>query len=144
MERGEVDGICESLDSVEARRPNWIPTGAVSVLLQGGAKPNPDLKGVPFVVDLAQTPDDRQAIEFLYIGQGIGRPFVAPPGLPPGRLKMLRDAFDATMSDPDFIADAKRQKFALNAETGANLEALVKKAYATPKPIIARITDLIK
>jgi len=144
MERGEVDGICESLDSVNARRPTWIPTGTVSVLFQGGAAPNPELKGVPFVFDLAQNPDDKQAIEFLYIGQGIGRPFIAPPGLPSDRLKTLRDAFDATMKDPDFIAEAERQKYALSPEDGAHLEALVKKAYATPKPIIERITNLIK
>ena len=56
MERGEVQGICESLDSVKVRRPDWIPSGTVSVLFQGGTKPNPELKHVPFVVDLAQKP----------------------------------------------------------------------------------------
>ena len=75
------------------------------MLFQGGIKPNPELKDVPFVVDLAQKPEDKQAIEFLYAGQGIGRPFVAPPGLPPDRLKMVQDAFAATMKDPDFIAE---------------------------------------
>jgi tripartite-type tricarboxylate transporter receptor subunit TctC len=144
MERGEVQGICESLDSVKARRPDWISSGTVKVLFQGGAKPNPELKGVPFVVDLAQRPDDKQAIEFLYIGQGIGRPFVAPPGLPPDRLKMLRDAFDATMKDPAFIAEAKLRKFDLSPEEGAHLQALIDKAYATPRPIIERIATLIK
>jgi tripartite-type tricarboxylate transporter receptor subunit TctC len=144
MERGEVQGICESLDSVKARRPDWISSGTVKVLFQGGAKPNPELKGVPFVVDLAQKPEDKQAIEFLYIGQGIGRPFVAPPSLPPDRLKMLRDAFDATMKDPAFIAEAKLRKFDLSAEDGAHLQALIDKAYATPHDIIARIAELIK
>jgi tripartite-type tricarboxylate transporter receptor subunit TctC len=144
MERGEVDGICESLDSVESRRPTWIPSGTVRVLFQGGAKPNPTLKGIPFVADLAGTPADKQAIEFLYIGQGIGRPFVAPPGLPPDRLKMLRDAFAATMKDADFVAQVKKRRFALDPEGGQELEALVKKAYATPKPIIERITRLIQ
>ena len=56
MERGEVQGICESLDSVKARRPDWISSGTVSVLFQGGAEPNPELKDVPFVVDLAHKP----------------------------------------------------------------------------------------
>ena len=144
MERGEVQGICESLDSVMARRPDWISSGTVSVLFQGGAKPNPELKGVPFVVDLASKPEDKQAIEFLYIGQGIGRPFIAPPNMPPDRLKILRSAFDATMKDPDFIAEAKLRKFSLDPEDGEQLEALVKKAYATPKPIIDRIATLIK
>jgi len=144
MERGELDGVCESLDSVKARRPDWISSGTVSVLFQGGAKPNPELKGVPFAVDLAKTAQDKHAIEFLYIGQGIGRPLIAPPGLPAATLKILRDAFDATMKDPAFIAHAKKRRYALDPETGRELEALVKKAYATPKPVIDRIAKLIQ
>ena len=88
MERGEVEGICESLDSIKIRRPDWIPTRKISILFQGGAEPNPELDGVPFVLDLALTGEQRQALEFLYAGQGIGRPFVAPPDLPPDRLKI--------------------------------------------------------
>ena len=144
MERGEVDGICESLDSVIGKRPDWIASKKVNVLFQGGTEPNPALKGVPFVVDLARTAGDRQAIEFLYAGQGIGRPFVAPPGLPPDRLKMLRDAFDATVTDPDFVSDAKRQMLDVEPEDGAHLEALIRKIYATPKPVVDRIGELIK
>jgi tripartite-type tricarboxylate transporter receptor subunit TctC len=144
MERGEVQGICESLDSIKIRRPDWISSGTVAVLFQGGTKPNPELKDVPFVVDLAQKPQDKLAIEFLYAGQGIGRPFIAPPNLPPERLKMLRDAFDATMKDPEFIAEAGLRKLTLDPEDGEHLEALIKKTYATPKPIIDRIAKLIQ
>ncbi len=144
MERNELQGICESYDSVMVRRPDWIPKHVISVLFQGGAKPNPELKDVPFVVDLAQKPEDKQAIEFLYAGQGIGRPFIAPPGLSPETLKMLRDGFDATMKDPDFIAEVKLRKLALDPESGDQLEALVKKTYATPKPIVDRIGKLIQ
>jgi tripartite-type tricarboxylate transporter receptor subunit TctC len=144
MERGEVDGICESLDSVNVRKPDWISSGTVSVLFQGGIKPNPTLKNVPFVVDLATKPEDKQAIEFLYAGQGIGRPFIAPPGLPPERLKMLRDAFDATMTDSEFIAEANLRKLTIDPENGEQLEALIKKTYATPPPIIDRVAKLIQ
>jgi len=144
MERGEVQGICESLDSIKNRRPKWIPDGTIALLFQGGTKPNAELKGVPFVVDLASKPEDKQAIEFLYAGQGIGRPFVAPPGLPPDRLKMLQDAFAATLKDPDFIAETERYHLTLDPENGEQLEALVKKTYATPKPIIDRIAKLIR
>jgi tripartite-type tricarboxylate transporter receptor subunit TctC len=144
MERGEVAGICESLDSVKNRRPDWIPNGTIALLFQGGIKPNAELKDVPFVVDLAQKPEDKQAIEFLYVGQGIGRPFIAPPGLPPDRLKMLQDAFAATMKDPDFLSETAHYHLALDPEDGAQLEALVKKTYATPKSIIDRIAKLIQ
>src|SRR5437016_4296752 len=144
MERGEVDGICESLDSIKIRRPDWIPTKKVSILFQGGAEPNPELAGVPFVLELARAAEQRQAIEFLYAGQGIGRPFVAPPHLPAERLKMLREAFDATMQDADFIAEAKNSKLELAPEDGAHLATLILKIYATPKPIVDKVTSLIK
>ncbi len=144
MERGEVDGICESLDSVSGKRPDWIPQKKVIILFQGGAAPNPELKGVPFVLDFAKTEADKQAIEFLYAGQGIGRPFVAPPGMSPEITKMVRDAFTATMKDPEFIADAKKQKLDVEPETGEHLAALISKIYATPKPIVQKIAELIK
>jgi tripartite-type tricarboxylate transporter receptor subunit TctC len=144
MERGEVDGICESLDSVHGKRPDWIEKKTVTLLFQGGAQPNPEIKDVPFIRDLAKTEDDKKAIDFLYAGQGIGRPFVAPPDLPPETLKMLRDAFNATMKDPEFVAEVNQRKLDLHPETGETLEALIKKIYATPKPIVERIGELIK
>jgi len=144
MERGEVEGICESLDSIKNRRPDWIATKKITILFQGGAEPNPELKGVPFVLDLARTPEQKQAIEFLYAGQGIGRPFVAPPDLPADRLKMLRDAFNATMKDADFIADTRKVSLELEPEDGEHLAALIAKIYATPKPIVDKVTALIK
>jgi tripartite-type tricarboxylate transporter receptor subunit TctC len=143
MERGEVDGICESLDSVVGKRPDWISGRRVNVLFQGGAEPNPEIKAVPFIVDLAGE-QHKQAIEFLYAGQGIGRPFVAPPDMPADRVKMVRDAFSATMQDPAFIEDVKKQKLDLEPEDGEHLAALIKKIYATPKPIVDRIAELIK
>ena len=144
MERGEVEGICESLDSIKIRRPDWIATKKISILFQGGAEPNPELDGVPFVLDLALTGEQRQAIEFLYAGQGIGRPFVAPPDLPADRLKMLRDAFNATMTDPAFVGEAQKSKLDLEPEDGEHLAVLIAKIYATPKPIVDKITSLIK
>ena len=99
---------------------------------------------MPFVLDLARNAEERQVLEYLYAGQGIGRPFVAPPDLPPERLAMLRAAFDATMKDPEFVEDAKRSKLDLEPEDGAHLAALINKIYATPKPIIDRVANLIK
>jgi tripartite-type tricarboxylate transporter receptor subunit TctC len=144
MERNEVDGICESLDSVIGKRPDWIATKKVNVLFYGGVKPTIDLHGAPFIVDQARNAEEKQALEFLYAGQGIGRPFVAPPDLPADRLKMLRDAFNATMKDKDFIADANKQKLDVEPEDGEHLEALIRKVYATPKAVVDKIGELIK
>ena len=144
MERGEVEGICESLDSVNQRKPDWIANKTVHVLLQAGAETHSKLKGVPNVMTLARNDGEKQVLEYLYAGQNIGRPFVAPPDLPPERLKMLRGAFDATMKDPEFAADVKRNKFDLEPEDGAHLAALIDKIYATPKAIVERVSNLIK
>jgi tripartite-type tricarboxylate transporter receptor subunit TctC len=144
MERGEVEGICESFDSVKQRKPDWIPKKTVNVLIQAGASSPPELKGVPNVLDLAKTDDERKTLEYLYAGQDIGRPFVAPPDLPPERLKMLRDAFAATMKDPAFAEEVKRNKFELEPVGGEELAALINRIYATPKPIIEKVSDLIK
>jgi len=144
MERGEVEGICESLDSIMQRKPEWIPNKVVNVLLQAGAESRPELKGVPNVLTLARTPEETQVLQYLYAGQDIGRPFVAPPDMPPERLKMLRDAFDATMKDADFAADVARSKLDLEPESGEQIAALIAKIYATPKPVIERVSRLIK
>ena len=144
MERGEVEGICESLDSVHGKRPDWVEKKTVTLLFQGAAQPNPEIQEVPFVLSFAKDEDTKKAIEFLYAGQGIGRPFVAPPDLSPAVLKMMRDAFNATMKDPEFIAEVKQRKLDLAPYSGEQLEALIKKIYATPKPIIAKVGELIK
>ena len=144
MERSEVDGICDSLDSIMQRRPEWIPNKVVNVLLQAGAESRPELKGVPNVLTLARNAEEKQVLEFLYAGQDIGRPFVAPPDLPADRLKMLRDAFSATMKDPEFVADVQRSKLDLEPEDGEHIAALIARIYATPRPIVDRVANLIK
>ena len=144
MERGEVDGMCESLDSVTGKRPDWLKMKTVTVLFQAGAEPNPKLPGVPFAPDLATTEEQKQTINYLYAGQGIGRPFVAPPGMPPERAKMLQDAFWATMKDPEFVADAAKNNLEAEPEDGAHLLALMQRIYATPKSVIDRVGALVK
>ena len=144
MERGEVDGICESYASVWRRHRDWIEKKTINILFQGGAAPDPALKGVPFILDFAKTEEQKSAVRYIYAGQGIGRPFVAPPDLEAGRLQLLRSAFDATMKDPEFLAEAKKSKLDLEPESGAYLEALIRQIYATPKPLIEKIGGLLK
>lgn len=144
MARGEVDGMCESLDSAISKRPDWIVEKKLLLVFQGGAQPNPTIKDVPFILDFAKTAEQREAINYLYAGQGLGRPFVAPAGLAPERLGMLRAAFDATMTDQEFVADTQKAKLTLAPETGEALATLVAKIYATPPAVIERVSKLIK
>lgn len=143
MQRDEVQGICESFDSIRSRRPDWLAKKTINILFQGAAEASLDLPGVPLIQELTRNPEERQAIEFLYAGQGIGRPFVAPPGMPPDRLSMLRRAFDATMKDPEFVSDVRRQKLDLDPIDGERLGALIIRIYATPKSVVDRVRALM-
>jgi tripartite-type tricarboxylate transporter receptor subunit TctC len=144
MERGEVEGICESFASVKNKDPEALKNRTLNVLFQSGTERHPEMKDVPLVSEFAKTEAEKSAIEFLYAGQNIGRPFIAPPDLSPEVKKMLRDAFNATMEDPEFIADAAKAKLQVEPLNGDNLEALIKRIYATPKPLIDKIGELIK
>jgi tripartite-type tricarboxylate transporter receptor subunit TctC len=143
MERGEVDGLCESWDSAYNKRPQLFKDGTFKVLFQAGPEVEAEIKA-PSIFTLTKTPEQKQALEYLYAGQGIGRPFVAPPDLGADRVKMLRSAFNATMKDPEFLADAKKSKLDVHPSDGEKLEALIKRIYATPKDLVARIAVLIK
>lgn len=144
LDRNEVDGACLPLETVSTLRPDWIPGKKVNVLFQGGAHPPTELKGVPFIVDLARTPEQKLAIEFIYAGNNLGRPFIAPPDMAPELVKMLRDAFNATMQDPEFRAEAKKTKLDVAPADGGQVAALIQRIYATPKAIVDKVAELIK
>jgi tripartite-type tricarboxylate transporter receptor subunit TctC len=98
---------------------------------------------VPAVVDLVTKPEDRQLLE-LMVGPGaVARPFVAPPGLPANKAALLRRAFDATMQDPEFRAEAGRIQADLAPSTGEEVQERVKRIYATPRPVIERVKKLL-
>jgi len=143
MERGEVEGYCQTWDSAYNARPALFKDGTFKVLFQAGSELHPDIKA-PSIFAFAKTPELKVALQYLYIGQGIGRPFIAPPGMAPATVTMLRDAFNATMKDPEYIADVKKMKFEHDPKDGRYLETIIRNAYATPKHVIDRVAALIK
>ena len=144
LERGEVDGICESLDSVSGKSPGWREKGVFNAVLHGGLEPDPHLEGVPFVFELAKNEEDRQALRFLYAGQAIGRPFVMPPDVPKSRVELMRKAFAATMKDPEFLAEAGKMKLDVDPVSGEKLEAVIGDLVATPRSVIDRVGQFMK
>ena len=146
MERGAVRRCLRS--PRQHQRPPSAQSGSrrekSRCSCRAGAEPDPTLANVPFVLDLARNAEERQAITFLYAGEGVGRPYVAPPDLPPERLTLLRSAFDATMRDPDFISDARSQKFEAKPRNGLYLEDLVRRIYDTPPAVVDRVTPLLR
>ena len=114
LERSEVDGRCGwSWSSVLSTHEAWIRDGRLKVLLQMSQSPNPELTamGVPWVMDLAETEEVRQILNLVFVRLAVGRPYIAPPNVPADRVEALRRAFNATMIDPEFLADAGRTRF---------------------------------
>jgi len=138
-ERGEVDGLCGlSWSTLKGRYPHWLGERKANILVQAGIKTQAELPSVPTATDLAKEPEQRQILNLILIGQAMARPFAAPPGIPADRKAALIAAFDRTMRDPDFLAEAARLNFEVNPVTAARLDALLAEAYATPKDVIAK------
>jgi hypothetical protein len=116
----------------------------VKVVLQLTDRKLPELAGVPSVLDVAASPDQQAILKLVIARQTMARPYVAPPGLPPDRLKALRDAFDATMTDPEFLADAKRQNLDVRPVSGAEAEALIREVYASSPEVVKRAAEFMK
>jgi tripartite-type tricarboxylate transporter receptor subunit TctC len=139
IERGELDGVCGfDTASFEAQKPDWYLTKLTNMIIQVGIEPDPELekKGVPSLWKYVAG-RNREVAELILSQQEFHRPFVAPPGTPERQLAILRDAFERTMKDPTFLADAKRQKLDIAPKSGAIVSALIKKVYGAPKDLIA-------
>jgi tripartite-type tricarboxylate transporter receptor subunit TctC len=137
LERGEIDGECDSWNSLKATKADWVKDKKINVVAQMTIDKHPDLPDLPLIVDLAKTPQEKAALQFLLAPQKSGRPFAAPPGIPADRAQALRQAFDASMNDPDFLAYAKQAELDVEPMTGQAVEALIAAAYKTPPESIA-------
>lgn len=144
LERGEAEGICGlSWSTIKASRPHWIKDKLLNVIVQVGVDKLPDLPDVPGALDLVTEPDKRQVLELILIRQEIGRPIVLPPGVPADRVAALRKAFDATLRDAAFLAEAEKAGMEIEPLTGLQVETMLAKAYGAPPAIVARMVDLL-
>jgi tripartite-type tricarboxylate transporter receptor subunit TctC len=145
LEGREVEGICGlSWSTLKASRPDWIRERKLNVILQMAFDKLPELADVPSALDLVADPVSRQILELILIRQEMGRPFVAPPGVPADRVAALRAAFEATMRDPEFLAEAQRFQMEIDPLTGEQIGRLLAKAYATPREIVRRAAELVE
>jgi tripartite-type tricarboxylate transporter receptor subunit TctC len=147
IERGEVEGVCGwGWSSVKAQRPAWITNGAVNIILQVGIDALPELTqmGVPTVWKYLKDETDREAVRLVVGQQVMLRSYIAPPDTPPEQLNTLRMAFDETMQDKDFLADAEKQRLSIAPLSGGKIQELVAKMYATPKDVVERARTLLK
>jgi tripartite-type tricarboxylate transporter receptor subunit TctC len=145
LEGGEVEGRCGwSWSSIVASQPDWLDNEQINVLVQMGSNPHPDLPDVPTLSSLIESDEDQALINLILARQPLGRPFLAPPGVPEERVEMLRQAFMDTMEDPEFIAEAERIALELNPLSGEELQQIVQGVYDnTSDELAARARDIL-
>jgi hypothetical protein len=144
MERGEVDGRCGwSWTSIVSRNREWLNEKRIRITLQIALAKHEDLPDVPLITDLVSDPRQAAALKLIVSRQGIARPFAAPPAVPPERIEALREAFDATMRDPDFIAEMRSQALDVRPLSGAAVQALMRDIYASPPDVVKLARDIL-
>lgn len=145
MERGEIQGRCSwSLASIKATRKKWLDENKLNFLLEIGLKSSNKMPGVPIITDFVSNERQRQILELLLAANLMGRPMLAPPDLPADRLAALRGAFDKTVADPTFVAHMEKIGLGVSPLPGDEIEALLKRIYATPKDVIKAAGEATK
>jgi tripartite-type tricarboxylate transporter receptor subunit TctC len=145
LERGEVDGVCGmSYSTLKTMRPDWFRDRKLNIILQIGLHKLKELPNVPSAIDLVSDANARKVLELILIRQEMGRPFALPPSVPAERVNILRQAFDETLKDPAFIAEAAKLQLEIDPLSGGEIEALLKTAYGAPKEVVASAAALAK
>lgn len=146
MERGEVQGRCAiPWSTVKATRRDWIDDKKANFLMQFSLAKHSDLPNVPLVTDLAKTDEQRKILKLIFGRQVMGRPFALPPGVPKARVAELRKAFDETMVDKDYLADAAKMKLEVKPVSGERIERLIDDIYKSASPaIVHEANEMIK
>jgi tripartite-type tricarboxylate transporter receptor subunit TctC len=142
MERGEVEARNNSWSSWKTTKAQWLADKKIAVIAQAGPRAA-DLPA-PSLEEQARTPDERRIIELVVSGTQFGRPFTITPGTPPERVKALRDAFQAVMTDKDFVAEAAKLNFDINPVSGEKLQAVAGKVVSTPKELAAKARHFLE
>ncbi len=144
MERGEVDGRCGwSWTSILSRNREWLTDKRIRITLQIALAKHEDLPDVPLITDLVSDPRQVAALRLIVSRQGIARPFAAPPAVPPERIEALREAFDATVRDPDFLAEMRSQALDVRPLGGAAVQGLMRDIYASPPDVVKLARDML-
>ena len=144
MEKGELDGtFATGWGAVKTDQPDWIRNRTIRLLVQHGLTRNRDLPDVPLLLDWAKTPEDRQLLQILMARTAFAKPYFMPQDVPADRLAAMRRAFDRTVADPDFLADALRLRVEPEAPmTGEQVAETVAQFAATPQAVVDRINAM--
>jgi tripartite-type tricarboxylate transporter receptor subunit TctC len=145
IERGESQGFCSSgFATMELLRPDWVRERKINYIVQLAMEKHKDHPDVPLALDMAKTEADRQAIELVISPTLFARPFVAPPDVPKDRVAALRSAFNQTLADPDYLAEAKKSRMQVELVTGETMDILLHRLYSAPREVVDRVTEAMK
>jgi len=139
LERGEVQGTVANWSTLKALNSDWLADNKIRLLAQWGLKKLPEIGDVPSIFDYLTTDADRAAVKLVVARLEFGRPFFVPPGVPAVRVNALRQAFEATVKDAAFLADAARAKIDIDPLNGEAVQALVEEVAKTPADVVARV-----
>jgi len=144
IERGEVMGRGgNTWASLTSSNQDWVDQKKINILVQIGFKPEPEIAQVPLLIDLVTTPQEKQIVTVVTLPTALGYTNWLAPEVPAGRMKLLREAYDATMRDKAFLDEAQKHAMMIRPQTGAEIEALIRQAAATPKPVLERTAQLL-
>ena len=139
MESGEVHGTIANWSTLKAINPGWIAEKKIRMLAQWTFTKNPELPDVPMFLNVAKTEEQRAALRLMLARLEYGRPFFLPPNVPAARVQALRRAFDATMKDPAYLAEADKLKIEVEPLTGEEVANFVDQVIKTPAETVARV-----
>jgi tripartite-type tricarboxylate transporter receptor subunit TctC len=143
LEKSEIDGECETYQSLKSTRQDWLNDRKVNTFIQFGEQRDPELPNVPLLLDYARSPTEREALKLIFSSGEAGRPYAGPPGIPADRLDTLRHAFDATMKDSEFLSVAQKQNLDVDPKPGEKTEEYLRRSYASPPAVIELARKLL-
>ena len=126
------------INSIESQHPDWLEDGKVAFMAQAGVKRDKDLPNVPLLTELAGTPEQRQILKLISAPAGLGHSYLAPPGTPPERLALLRQAFAATLKDKAFLAEVEKLQIAIDPMSAEEVSAIVAETINAPPEVVAK------
>jgi len=139
MERGEVEGHSTAWAAVKVAKPDWLRDKTVNIIVQFALKRHPELPDIPTAVELARNDEERAVLSAIMNASEVGTAFFTTPGIPPERLAVLRRAFDDTMKDPDFLAEAQRLRLGVSPLPGEELQKLVAQVSNLSPALLERV-----
>jgi tripartite-type tricarboxylate transporter receptor subunit TctC len=144
LERGEVQGTIANWSTLKALNSNWLAEKKIRLLVQWGLKRQSELADVPLIFDYLTNDADRAAVKLMVARLEFGRPYFVPPGVPADRVEALRSAFNATVKDPAFLAEAATAKIDIDPLSGQDVQTLVAEVAQTPPDVVTRVRKALE